>query len=73
MTDEEKKAIDSITAWVDFEESTGGKLAPFRIVLNLIEKQSKEIEELKNGQIDFWISDKEIEDRIKKNLQAMTK
>ena len=31
----------------------------------VIEKQSKEIEELKNGQIDFWISDKEIEERIR--------
>ena len=31
----------------------------------MFEKQQKEIEELKNGQIDFWISDKEIEERIR--------
>ena len=38
-----------------------------------IEKQSKEIEELKNGQIDFWISDKEIEERIRNKFVSKDK
>ena len=73
MTDEEKEAIEHLTkkmkyhkdnpldtyVWLTLDEHY------VRIILNLIEKQSKEIEELKNGQIDFYISDKEIEDRIK--------
>lgn len=44
MTDEEKKAVESITAWVKFEESVGENLKTFRTVLNLIEKQSKMID-----------------------------
>ena len=40
---------------------------------NLIEKQSKEIEELKNGQIDFWINDKEIEERIRNKFVSKDK
>ena len=65
MSDEEKKAIDSITAWVDFEESTGGKLTPFRIVLNLIKKLSKEIEELKE-------KNKNLEDELNKYIVKMS-
>ena len=38
-----------------------------------IRKQSKEIEELKNGQIDFWISDKEIEERIRNKFVSKDK
>lgn len=53
LSDEEKKAIDTI--------------------LNLIEKQQKEIEELKDGQIDFWISDKEIEERIRNKFVSKDK
>ena len=72
MTDEEKKAIEFIKSELqdekvrnDYQSLTGlyGNLE-IEIILNLIEKQSKEIEELKNGQIDFWISDKEIEESI---------
>ena len=36
-------------------------------------EQSKEIEELKNGQIDFWISDKEIEERIRNKFVSKDK
>lgn len=42
-------------------------------LLNLIEKQQKEIEDLKNGQIDFWISDKEIEERIRNKFVSKDK
>lgn len=47
MSDEEKKAVENIKAWVKFEEINGAKLTEFKLVLNLIEKQQKEIEELK--------------------------
>jgi dihydroorotate dehydrogenase len=47
MTDEEKKAVENITAWVEFEESAGENLKTFRTALNLIEKQEKEIKILK--------------------------
>ena len=36
-------------------------------------RQQKEIEELKNGQIDFWISDKEIEERIRNKFVSKDK
>lgn len=41
------------------------KETEIKLLRKAIEKQQKEIEELKNGQIDFWISDKEIEERIR--------
>ena len=43
------------------------------ILKKVIEKQSKEIEELKNGQIDFWINDKEIEERIRNKFVSKDK
>ena len=55
MTDEEKKAIDILNYvknktpfifW--YEEKPYNKKETINIILNLIEKQSKEIEELKN-------------------------
>lgn len=77
MTYEEKKAIEFVKSELqdekiarnDYQSLSGlyGNLE-IEIVLNIIEKQSKEIEELKNGQIDFWISDKEIEERIRKKF-----
>lgn len=39
----------------------------------IIERQQKEIEELKNGNIDFWISDREIEVRIKNKFISKDK
>lgn len=44
-----------------------------KLLRQAIEKQQKEIEELKNGQIDFWISDKEIEERIKNKFVSKDK
>lgn len=68
LSDEEKKAIDSLK--VISEYAGDNYLAKehrrkLKMLIELVEKQSKEIEELKNGQIDFWISDKEIEERIR--------
>ena len=34
-------------------------------ILKLIEKQQKEIKELKNDHIDFWINTKEVEDMVR--------
>lgn len=51
MSEEEKKAIDSLTHYVDnietynFEKTDGFKWV--KIVLNLIQKQQKEIKDLK--------------------------
>ena len=50
MTDEEKKAIENFKYWIDTNTEKGVCYIPDYIckkVLNLIEKQSKEIEELK--------------------------
>ena len=84
MTDEEKKAIEIIKglavyyddySLLDEEEIEENELVnnSITIILNLIEKQQKEIEELKNGQIDFWISDKEIEERIRNKFVSKDK
>jgi len=75
MTDEEKQAIEFLKEYQDKppfiiwkDNMPYNKKIQSQIILNLIEKQQKEIEELKNGQIDFWISDKEIEERIRKKF-----
>lgn len=34
-------------------------------ILNIIERQQKEIEDLKNDHIDFWINTKEVEDMVR--------
>lgn len=79
MSDEEKKAIESLIEIREFANLSSYKdtkisqLNAIDVVLNLIEKQSKEIEELKNGQIDFWISDKEIEERIRNKFVSNDK
>lgn len=44
MTDEEKKDLEAITAWVEFEESAGENIKAFKTILNLIEKQEKIIQ-----------------------------
>ena len=82
MTDEEKKAIDLLKN-IDKQKCV---MLECPVVKNNIErqlkiielnrtirKQSKEIEELKNGQIDFWISDKEIEERIRNKFVSKDK
>ena len=35
------------------------------VLQKVIEKQQKEIEDLKNGHIDFWINTKEVEDMVR--------
>ena len=47
MTDEEKKAIDYLQLCYDLSTITNESLSKLGVILNLIEKQSKEIEELK--------------------------
>ena len=46
LSDEEKKAIDYLQLCYDLSTITNESLSKLGIVLNLIEKQSKEIEEL---------------------------
>lgn len=82
MTDEEKNVIDLLKN-IDKQKCL---LLNCPVVKNNIErqlkiielnriirKQQKEIEELKNGQIDFWISDKEIEERIRNKFVSKDK
>lgn len=85
LSDEEKKAIEILGEFkkngfhllnLKYESrvSTTKHIEnSIEIILELIEKQSKEIEELKNGQIDFWISDKEIEERIRNKFVGKNK
>ena len=47
LSDEERKAIDYLQFCYDISTITNESLSKLGIVLNLIEKQSKEIEELK--------------------------
>ena len=67
MSDEENKAIEYWKTHMEILHWNTQLASEYyiKILLNLIDKQQKEIEELKNGQIDFWISDKEIEERIR--------
>ena len=62
MSDEEKKEYEKLKSLL-----YTGTISQYgkRKLIDMFEKQQKEIEELKNGQIDFWISDKEIEERIR--------
>ena len=77
LSDEEKEALRNFKSEYEtcdhYSSDLIIELDDAEILLNLIEKQSKEIEELKNGQIDFWISDKEIEDRIKNKFTSNDK
>jgi len=72
MTDEEE-AIEWLKRLVKLNKRDNLDNTFAEILLNLIEKNSKEIEELKNGQIDFWISDKEIEERIRNKFVSKDK
>ena len=62
LSDEEKKEYEKLKSLL-----YTGTISQYgkRKLIDMFEKQQKEIEELKNGQIDFWISDKEIEERIR--------
>lgn len=92
MTDEEKKAIERIDYIQDFIIENGqynadvNDMEYFSKVLNLIEKQSKEIEELKeknenlldalNNSIDirkYWISKDKIKAKIEEYEKELNK
>lgn len=62
LSDEEKREYEELKSLL-----YTGTISQYgkRKLIDIIEKQQKEIEELKNGQIDFWISDKKIEERIR--------
>ena len=86
MSDEEKKAIESLIEIREFANLSSYKdtkisqLNAIDVVLNLIEKQSKEIEELKKnkgyhlGFIDGGIAKRyEMEDKIKAKIEEYKK
>ena len=79
MTDEEKKAIvelnhfSNMTAYSKQEEYTNSEIDNYiKIVLNLIEKQSKEIEELKEVKWYYEIS-RVPKDKIKSKIDYLLK
>ena len=73
MSDEEKKAIDEL--W-HFDCAYNREI---KIVLNLIEKQSKEIEELKNADLTtvylngVYDGEKKVKDKIKAKIEELEK
>ena len=84
MTDKEKKAIvelnhfSNMTAYWKQEEYTNSEIDNYiKIVLNLIEKQTKEIEELKDTRSIFNMGRRsyknEIEDKIKAKIEELEK
>ena len=93
MTDEEKKAIvelnhfSNMTAYWKQEEYTNSEIDNYiKIVLNLIEKKSKEIEELKeknenlldalNNSIDikkYWVNKDKIKAKIEEYEKELNK
>ena len=79
MSDEEKKAIDELKEEINKPvEVQGNKFNTFilyniesaKTILNLIEKQSKEIEEYKK-QLDLDNADKKWEDKIKAKIEEL--
>lgn len=83
MSDEEKKAIvelnhfSNMTAYWKQEEYTNSEIDNYiKIVLNLIEKQQKEIEELKatlKCTQNSWYEDTKILDKIKAKIEEWDK
>lgn len=77
MTDEEKNAIDDLKEVVDLYNdkcliTTEDDFKSIEILLNLIEKQSKEIEELKETlkcTQNSWYEDTKIIDKIKAKIE----
>ena len=81
LSDEEKKAIvelnhfSNMTAYWKQEEYTNSEIDNYiKIVLNLIEKQSKKIEELKEGykiqEHNYQVAMEEIEQRWEDKIKA---
>lgn len=87
MTDEEKKAINQLkadTSFYDYEIKNGNyiyelfKIEVYKkdvdVILNLIEKQQKEIEELKekNYYLPAWVNKKYVsKDKIKAKIEEI--
>ena len=85
LNNEEKKAIKGLE-WSQQQMRLGnlpdydqGHYADIRIILNLIEKQSKEIEELKNADLTtvylngVYDGEKKVQDKIKAKIDYLLK
>ena len=84
MNEEEKKAIEIVKGiteddLLDYWEGPEEPYNAIQIVLNLIEKQSKEIEELKNADLTtvylngFYDGEKKVKDKIKAKIEELNK
>ena len=81
MSDEEKKAIEilkdnikSLEGHTPFKHTNYKKVQAIETILNLIEKQSKEIEELKekNEYLPSWVNKKYVsKDKIKAKIEEV--
>ena len=66
LSDAEKKEFEHLKEKIEMNKLYGIDIYLNKEQVKIIENLIKEIEELKNGQIDFWISDKELEKENKK-------
>ena len=82
LSDEEKKAIDYLQLCYDLSTITNESLSKLGIVLNLIEKQSKEIEEAEQKERKAYIDgtnvahelcNKKWKDKIKTKIEEINK
>ena len=84
LSDEEKKAIEIVKGiteddLLDYWEGPEEPYNAIQIVLNLIEKQSKEIEELKVADLTtvylngFYDGEKKVKDKIKAKIEELNK
>lgn len=83
LNDEEREALERIDYIQDFIIENGqynadvNDMEYFSKVLNLIEKQSKEIEEVKNADLTtvylngFYDGEKKVEDKIKAKIEDL--
>ena len=87
LSDEEKKAIDELKEEINkplevpedkFDTFILYNIESAKIVLNLIEKQSKEIEELKNADLTIvylngvYDGEKKVQDKIKAKIEEVS-
>lgn len=85
LSDEEKKALERIDYILDFIIENGqynadvNDMEYFSRIKNLIEKQTKEIEELKNADLTtvylngFYDGEKKVKDKIKAKIEEYKK
>ena len=73
LSDAEKKEFEHLKEKIEMNKLYGIDIYLNKEQVKIIENLIKEIEELKNGQIDFWISDKEIEERIRNKFVSKDK